>query len=347
MVESFADAKRVWRNPDYNDKDIDKYIEWFKELKAKNQLSGSEKDISYWIPKGFWSFYQFVDKKRDKEVERKTKIVKTKDADKIFENEEFYVYHIRSHEASRKYGAGTKWCITESTPAHWNSYVNKGIKFYFIIDKHYDAAHKYSKIAVAVYPEILGGAVEVFNQFDDPMNFDVFESWCDHYNIPLKIFNFPKIDLIVNVLNHMRNKLPSGWSSERWAETRCQAALDLSFRHVDRDWHYYKEVEQLPEMKEIKVASYNEDRRNKYVKLSFNIYEDNSVWEQRVFTGATYNYVYENPQEFFIRFEDVWTSYKEMRNNPHRDEKAFESITSSGIWKTLKYLVDNVFGEFE
>ena len=56
-----------------------------------------------------------------KELEKQTK--------KVFENDDWLVLIPLSYEAAEKYGAGTKWCVTQSY--HWQKYMT-GYKIIYI-----------------------------------------------------------------------------------------------------------------------------------------------------------------------------------------------------------------------
>lgn len=195
LMESFKDAKRIWLSKDstLDAQYVDRLITKFKQLKDANFLSGQEKDISYWIPKGFPAFVQFMldtENKYDKHKEAKElHAAKSKDAIKVFENDHCYVYNIQSHEASCKYGAGTKWCITQTHGTYWNDYYNKQrLTFYFIISKEEPASNPYYKIAVTVYTEKYEGIKEIYDATDRLINEVEFEDICEQDEIPLDIF---------------------------------------------------------------------------------------------------------------------------------------------------------------
>jgi hypothetical protein len=62
------------------------------------------------------------------------KLIKQEGAEKIAENESWYVYKIKTHEACQLYGANTKWCITQEGGSYWRRYTRSS-QFYFIISK--------------------------------------------------------------------------------------------------------------------------------------------------------------------------------------------------------------------
>jgi hypothetical protein len=120
---------------------IPRYIDKFKKLRDTNQLSGQEKDISYWVPQSFLDFRRFLNIKEKEYLEKKEKKEARKkisgDAIKVFENDKALVVIPKTHEAAQKYGAGTKWCLTYKEDTYWKNYVlGSGLTPYFIIAKN-------------------------------------------------------------------------------------------------------------------------------------------------------------------------------------------------------------------
>lgn len=72
----------------------------------------------------------------EKEVEKADEIVNLKELEKqtkiLVNNDDYLVLVPLSYEAASKYGANTKWCITDKM--HWSKYINT-CKLIFIIDK--------------------------------------------------------------------------------------------------------------------------------------------------------------------------------------------------------------------
>lgn len=68
--------------------------------------------------------------------------------DKIFENDRYLVVVPKTHEASCKYGANTKWCTTSVSDTHFKQYTSGRQRLYYIIDKKNSTNQDYSKIAI-------------------------------------------------------------------------------------------------------------------------------------------------------------------------------------------------------
>ena len=56
---------------------------------------------------------------------------------KVYESEHILVLLLFSHDASKYYGKGTKWCTSSTEPDEWNRYVlEEGYALYVLINKH-------------------------------------------------------------------------------------------------------------------------------------------------------------------------------------------------------------------
>jgi hypothetical protein len=176
---AFDDAALKWADQ-ADEKDIKGAIDSFKQLKARNTLKGAEADISPWIKKPFKDFSTFVDSKS--EVLQKKDVSKQaeKDVEHVFENQFVTIVSPNTFEASKKYGAGTKWCISGEVIKHWNDYTENSIKFYFILPKSGT-----KKMAVAVYPN--GTAKEYYDDKDRVMRDLEFQDRLKAYKIPKEI----------------------------------------------------------------------------------------------------------------------------------------------------------------
>ena len=99
-----------------------------------NQLSRiQKKDINSY--KTFSELVEVVDEALAKAKEKRI----SKEAAKVFENDDIVVYAPFTVEASCKYGAGSKWCIAATSGSggvntHFDSY-SKHSNFYFLINK--------------------------------------------------------------------------------------------------------------------------------------------------------------------------------------------------------------------
>ena len=70
------------------------------------------------------------------------------DAKKIYEDGRILIVKPLSHKSSCKYGAGTKWCTTQSSPGYYEKYTIGNQGLYYIIMKDFDISNKFYKIAL-------------------------------------------------------------------------------------------------------------------------------------------------------------------------------------------------------
>lgn len=138
-------AIRAYKNPNrprYDDaflaSNFNNYLEKFDNLLRKNQIPIESRDIN-----SFKDFFELKD-----EVDRRhqtyalNKRVKEKQAAAentkrvVYEDETYLVIEPQSTEASCKYGAHSKWCISATVGQnHFEEYSSKGVRFLFIINK--------------------------------------------------------------------------------------------------------------------------------------------------------------------------------------------------------------------
>ena len=270
ILESYKDAKRIFlqqyntnreswgqspKSMDEFTEQFDNLINDFKRLQTANILSGKEKDISYWISQGYNEFVKMIHSKLKEYRKKKELQVKSKDAVVVFKNENATVYNIKSYEASCKYGAGTKWCITSAdTREHWDSYTKAGINFYFIIpsssfawdDSEYGTKYL-EKIAVAVHPM---SQMEVFNVLDNQIPVPTFHKIVDQLGIPQDTFK-PNVLSDKQILQgqlyncRMPDNFPNTMKNhEIWEDMwRVQAAISyaLNFNNTYEEYKRFLE----------------------------------------------------------------------------------------------------------
>lgn len=158
--------------------DQDRFKAWAGEelfnrfMKIKDRLDMPEKDMTYWSssrnPHKPEELEAIVDEieKEIKEKENEKKLVK-EGAEVIFKDSNWLVYSINNFEACKKYGAGTKWCITGTDSMgnegaygkrYWDSYTRQGNVFYFFLKKGSN-----EKFAVMIEPD---GDHQIFDPKD-------------------------------------------------------------------------------------------------------------------------------------------------------------------------------------
>jgi hypothetical protein len=154
----------------------------FNDLVNKKLIKGEEADIfRYKTVETLYDFAKrFEDVKSHSEEKRE---IKEGGADVAFENDRCVIYKIKSIEASRLYGAGTKWCTTEAKSSYYfnNYYFKNAISLYYILPKG-EWAQKYGKVALAIEP---GGQREIFDVLDNPLTKTKFVNYLKKLRIPL------------------------------------------------------------------------------------------------------------------------------------------------------------------
>ena len=77
-----------------------------------------------------------------------------KDAKVILDNDKFFIVRPESTEASCYYGKGTKWCTAGISNNQFNNYrIKNKVTIYYIFDKLKKEDPRWSKVAIAIYPE--------------------------------------------------------------------------------------------------------------------------------------------------------------------------------------------------
>lgn len=118
------------------------------EFFHNNQQRFHEKDINkYRSLTLLEDAVEFVKEKiKEKRLEKQAK----KDRVVLYNDDRWTVIVPKSHAASCKYGAGTKWCITmRDNPNYWNRY-NRNAMFFFIFDKTKDKSDPLYKVAYRI-----------------------------------------------------------------------------------------------------------------------------------------------------------------------------------------------------
>ena len=139
-------------------------ISRFHMLLNKNQVQ--TRDIN-----AFKTFDQLKSETQSSEsqyVSKQEAKARKQDYDLVYEDGQWFVVIPRTHEASCRYGAGTKWCTSAKEETHYKNYTRKGITFYYIISKERKKADPLYKMAVAVDSN---GKKECFDSMDDEIEF--------------------------------------------------------------------------------------------------------------------------------------------------------------------------------
>lgn len=188
-----------------------------KFIKIKPRLKSPENDIYYWLKKTPEELNQFINDTLSKKTNSEKEQEAREGAELVAENEYYKVYYITTFEASKKYGAHTKWCITGSQSGwtdetnenkYWRQYNDEGVKMYFFIPKTKDNM----KYALALYPD--GENKEIFDETDEQVDIIPYAPDVDG------VYSSPKLELNIkdgvligskNVFGHV--DIPNGVTS--------------------------------------------------------------------------------------------------------------------------------------
>lgn len=133
--------KNVDPNSQTFDEDVHTAVEIVKDF-DKYQPNLEKRDINQY--NNLWDLDLVLEPIKAKEKERELE----KQVDKIYEDDKFLVIQPKSHKASCKYGANTKWCTTAQSPDHFQRYTSGSQALYYIINKANSTNKDYSKIAI-------------------------------------------------------------------------------------------------------------------------------------------------------------------------------------------------------
>jgi hypothetical protein len=136
-------------------------VKLFDRYKANLKI----KDINAYTPDKFTQLRDElfdIEKKRGEKKEKakeKYQIEGDRDANVIYDDDEYRVYHIENKAASMHYGSGTKWCITMKNKAYFEDYTATNVVFFFIISKLKTIEDPSYKIAIAVPRNVTNNVV--------------------------------------------------------------------------------------------------------------------------------------------------------------------------------------------
>lgn len=91
-----------------------------------------------------YAIENYTSKSQEKKIES--------EADKIYEDDRILIVRPLSHAASCKYGMGTKWCTTQSSPGYFEKYTSGNNVLYYVMMKDFDISNKFYKIALHKTP---------------------------------------------------------------------------------------------------------------------------------------------------------------------------------------------------
>jgi hypothetical protein len=174
--EGFKEKKAQFIKQGADPQQVTLAFDQFKQAKEKGFLEGDDINIDKYKNFGeLTSKLNSLEGRQSKTEEKKEKAeIDRQDFDILREDENVIIGIPKSHGAACKYGANTKWCITQSDGHHWDKYEKEDVKIIYIINKAEN-----TKWALAVYAG--GEKMEAFDEQDrsiDP------KKLISTYNIP-------------------------------------------------------------------------------------------------------------------------------------------------------------------
>jgi len=164
----------------------EEYIAIFDKSAKMNKLADIDLNHYKSLPEMYRVIQPFVKTKSKTEKERK---IKTKEAEKLYEDEAFVVIHPKTKAASCFYGKGTQWC-TAAKKHNSFRYYNKRGKLYIVIDKRNGKKYQFHP-ATKSFMDEEDEALNYYMYGDD----EIFGHWWNSYilkevNATRGLFNY-------------------------------------------------------------------------------------------------------------------------------------------------------------
>lgn len=245
-IETTPDSPARYMSGGNKEAYVNNFVNAFNE--ERKNLKAPFNDYYYWIKQNDWNAFT---KMIADQGEKKASKQREKDGAKlIYSDNDWKVYEITTYEASVKYGANTKWCISGSKRwsnggsgmKFWDDYTKEGVKFYFFINKD-------TKYALALYPN--GKDFEIFDAQDNAISYIPNAPIID--SIPVDYYTKNDDRLLMNLIK--TGQLPdmcgilSGYLLELdepidiFPKSEFQTFLDTVENNINPDWVKWKAVE--------------------------------------------------------------------------------------------------------
>jgi hypothetical protein len=256
-------------------------------------------------------------KKKEKELE--------KQVEKIYENDKYLVVRPLTEEASCKYGANTKWCVTQKGSGNFHIYTTGEQRLYFIISKEKLKQGVYSKIAIHIDNE------------GEPTYYDAQDRTFD--NTEINLFNHVFSDIIEVLTKNYREKVLS--RMEKYVYDIFQYKWNDTFEINAEDFILFVEISGFNNVEgssfgfstiNIKISVVEDNQKDPLPEINFIINYENYDNKSLFFTLDS---AYETSRNSL--FDDVETSepYKEEFTIPYQktqketSKKTFDIISDS------------------
>ena len=144
---------------------IDSWLDRFKKQVSRGTITGEQKDINYWKKLPLNDLLQAVKSAESKTTNRqKKKMIKNTDGIRIGKFGNWEAIIPTSTEASKCYGADTKWCTAgKENDRYFSEYQNKQMLLVYLIPENpeYDA-----KWALVIDPKY-GNVLDAYDELDN------------------------------------------------------------------------------------------------------------------------------------------------------------------------------------
>lgn len=230
-----------------------------------------------------------LEKKKEKDLGKELE----KQVEKIYENDKYLVVRPLTEEASCKYGANTKWCVTQKGSGNFHIYTTGGQRLYFIISKEKLKQGVYSKIAIHIDNE------------GEPTYYDAQDRTFD--NTEINLFNHVFSDIIEVLTKNYREKVLS--RMEKYVYDIFQYKWNNTFEIKAEDFILF-----------VEISGFNNVEGNSFgfstINIKLSVVEDNEK-NPLPETNFIINYEnYDNKSLFFT----LDSTYETIRNRIFDDE---------------------------
>jgi hypothetical protein len=154
LLEGFKEKKAAFIAAGADPTEVETALAQFKALKARNMLSPEEVDIDRYA--NFEDLQAVLQQAagRTRSPSAPSRKIKVRDdAELVHDDSNATIVVPNTYEASKFYGAGTKWCIAaEAYPTHFANYRRDLAKHYMILFKNRPSSDRDYKVALTVYP---------------------------------------------------------------------------------------------------------------------------------------------------------------------------------------------------
>ena len=153
----------------------------------------------------------------DYKSKNQSKKIDETETEKVYEDPNILIVRPLTHKSSCKYGAGTRWCTTDSDKTHYDRYTSGTQGLYYIILKKFDQSNKFYKIAIH---KSASGEDEWYDAKDEPFS-----------KREKEVFNLGAPKIIQTINNHyenLKNKKGSDLLNNVFGDNNTSASFDVS-----------------------------------------------------------------------------------------------------------------------